>query len=150
MCYLPSSVASHRHKSSSSAEEPVILKLCFTGRLSSYGDTYVVKEGRKLSNTTENPFSTHCRRPTHDHTASSSTPTAGQGIATLRDCLQAIAPDRINAPMYPHNYNTLNNQQQPSSNQLTIILSLCDEYFDRRQRAEHIMNSNDRPGTVDF
>ncbi|PBK60533.1 hypothetical protein ARMSODRAFT_1026422 [Armillaria solidipes] len=32
LCYFPSSVASHRHKSSSSAEEPVVLKLCFTGR----------------------------------------------------------------------------------------------------------------------
>ncbi|PBK83512.1 hypothetical protein ARMGADRAFT_672252 [Armillaria gallica] len=61
LCCFPSSVSSHRCKSSSSAEEPVVLKLCFTGRSSSYSNTYVVKEGRKLSNTTENPVSTHCR-----------------------------------------------------------------------------------------
>ncbi len=36
------------------------LETCFTGRSSSraYSDTYVVREGQKLSNTTENPIST--------------------------------------------------------------------------------------------
>ncbi|KAK0232023.1 hypothetical protein EDD85DRAFT_98424 [Armillaria nabsnona] len=83
----------HIDASSSSEEEPVVLKLCFTGRSSSYRDTYVVKERRQLFNTTENPISTHCRFAPKMITPHSPPATvAGRRFTALRDCLRPIAP----------------------------------------------------------
>ncbi len=91
-CFVFSPLA-HPRQRSSSAEKPVVLKLCFTGRSSSYSDIYVVKEGRKPSNTTENPIATHCCLALNmiiPH--SSPAAAAGPGFTALRDCLRSTAP----------------------------------------------------------
>ncbi|KAK0442147.1 hypothetical protein EV421DRAFT_597195 [Armillaria borealis] len=63
-------------------------KTCFTGRSSSYSDTYVVNGGRKLSNTTEYSISTHCRlAPNMITPHSSPAAAAGLGFTALQNCV---------------------------------------------------------------